>query len=224
MSTQAIPSYNQSQLPPVAGPAAAPAAGKANASLWGCLSGLLLLLLIGAFLGRIWWANQDHIDNVAVGDCVQQTPDDADSPYRIVACEDPASTYKALKLIPSGGNNGDCKEVAGASQSTTNKDNTVCLGEKDVDPAKAVNVAKEGDCLGVQGSKAQRLDCSAKDAQYKVLKLATDVGNITGNAENAACRNVKGTESVYSWNWETSGTSGAIDRMSVDLVLCLGKK
>jgi hypothetical protein len=96
---------------------------------------------------------------------------------------------------------------------------------KDVEPATAVNVAKEGDCLSLQGSKAQRLDCAAPEARYKVLKRAIDVSNIMGNGANNACASVRGTESVYSWNWESSNrTFRNIDRMSVDVVLCLGKK
>lgn len=45
------------------------------------------------------------------------------------------------------GTSGGCSDVAGAFSSVSTGEHVVCLGEKDVDPAKAINVAKKGDCV-----------------------------------------------------------------------------
>ncbi|MFB4317871.1 hypothetical protein [Actinomadura sp. 21ATH] len=189
--------------------------------LWGCAGLLAVILLICAGAYWLWSGNKDHINNVAVGDCVRETPGDENSPYRILPCENPAATHKALRLIPLGASKGTCRQVAGASRSATNDDATVCLGEKDVDPDRAVNVAREGDCLAFAGGAAQRVDCAAKEAEYEVVKRLADVPRPD---EARACAKVPGAVRSHSWTWETQGASGDVSRLKVDAVLCLRKK
>ncbi|GAA2432721.1 hypothetical protein GCM10010191_53430 [Actinomadura vinacea] len=187
--------------------------------MWGCLALLLVAAVVAGGGGYWYWSsNKDHIDKVAVGDCLRQAAGDQESPYRIVSCSDSGAAYKALKLLPSSQG---CREVAGASRQVNNENNTVCMGEKDVDPAKAVNVAKEGDCLSASDSQAERLDCSSPQARYKVLKRRTNVLNTDARR---ACAGVPGAVSAYNWNWESEGKFNSVSKMNVEVLLCLGKK
>ncbi|MEW2356454.1 hypothetical protein [Spirillospora sp. NPDC029432] len=189
--------------------------------VWGCVAVLAVVVLFCAGAYWLWSKNKDHINNVAVGDCLRETRHDENSPYRIVPCDNAAATHKALRLIPLGTSKGSCQQVAGASRSATNDDATVCLGEKDVDPDKAVNVAKEGDCVTFAGSEAQRVDCAAKEAEFEVIKRLADVPSLD---EKRACAKVPRAVRSYSWNWESQGRFGNISRMNVDVLLCLGEK
>ncbi|MFF5259170.1 hypothetical protein ACFY4C_09495 [Actinomadura viridis] len=194
-------------------------AGKSGGSLWGGLAVLLVVaLLVGGGGYWIWSQGRDHIDKVAAGDCLRESAGDQESPYRIVACDDPAAAYKALKLLPLSKG---CRDVAGVSRQVGNDANTVCLGEKDADPAKAVNVAKVGDCLSLGGSQAQRVDCSSPQARYKVLLRRTNV--LEMNARRT-CSSVPGAVSSYTWNMQSTGKFGNLSRMNVDVLLCLGRK
>jgi hypothetical protein len=209
MSTQPVPPQPD---------AAQPAQAK-KASPLGCLVVLLLVLAVGGGGGYLLWAkDKDSLNRAKEGDCLRETRDDKESPFRIVACGDAKAEYKVLKLKPRSA---DCKDVAGAQRAAFNDDNNVCIGDKDADPAKAINVAKEGDCVSMSGGEAQRVDCSAPDAQYKVLKRLTDVLEI--NAKSA-CNGVAGAETAYQWNWQSDGQFSNLSRMNVDLILCLGKK
>ncbi|MEO3815089.1 hypothetical protein [Plantactinospora sp. B24E8] len=162
--------------------------------------------------------DKDHINNVAAGDCLRESRTDRNSPYRIVGCDDAAATHKALAVVDGSGDS--CIHVAGATRSVTNRAGNVCLGPKDVDPAKAVNVAKEGDCLGQNGDEAQRVDCSGADAEYTVLKR---IVGVPAADTKTACDDVPGAVGTYSWDWESELTANILPGV-VDVLLCLGER
>ncbi|MEE6258516.1 LppU/SCO3897 family protein [Plantactinospora sonchi] len=164
-------------------------------------------------------ADEDHINNVTAGDCVRESPGDRNSPYRIVGCDDAAATHKALQVAASS-SDGSCIHVAGATRSITNETGNVCIGPKDVDPARAVNVAKEGDCLGQTGDETYRVDCSGADAEYTVLKR---FDNVLKAETETACDDVPGAVGTYSWDWESELSANLLPDV-VDVLLCLGEK
>ncbi len=176
----------------------------------------VVLLVIVAGVG--WYLNRDNVENAAVGDCASYDASKKDKMYKVVDCTDAAAEFKVLTV--SDGNEQSCKEVAGASRSWTVDTKTVCMGEKDADPLRAVNVAKEGDCLAIKGNDAEKTDCGAADATDKVLKRLSDVSEI---GADSACTDVEGVETLYTWQWTTDGPAGNLD-LNYDVLLCLGPK
>ena len=211
------PQYIGPDGAPVAGPDPnAPAASQPKKKNF---TGLIILgVIVALVFGGIWFANRDKVDNAEVGDCMKLDESDDKSPFTVVDCNDPEGKYKVLKVISDP--NEHCKDIAGASQSSSTDDNdTVCMGEKGVDPATAVNVAKEGDCLVSQGDDAKRVDCASPEATDKVLKRMTDVMNFR---LKQACADVEGATSYYTWTWKSYGGSFNVPSLSADVVLCLG--
>ena len=159
---------------------------------------------------------KDDVDNAKVGDCARDAAD-KDQKVRLVGCADPGAKYQVLAVR---GTSGGCSDVAGASSSVSTGDHIVCLGGKGVDPAKAINVAKEGDCVDLDGSEPQRVACTAEEADHKVLKRVEDVLSFQ---EDGACHGVKGTDRSYSWDWKgDSDLAKKVDGLTVDVVLCFG--
>jgi hypothetical protein len=189
-------------------------------TLW--ISLLVLTSLLAVVAGLVLYSmslDRDHIDNAKVGDCVRDAPDSRTEKYRIAPCADAAAGYKVLALLPA---NSSCLDVAGASRSVDTDEHSVCLGRKGLDPAKAVNVAKEGDCLDViSGGDPQRVDCADPKATKKVLKRVT---RVPGFQVKGTCAQVPGADTSYSWSWETSGDPTGTAGLIVDVVLCLGRK
>ncbi|MEV6928608.1 hypothetical protein AB0M46_29530 [Dactylosporangium sp. NPDC051485] len=179
---------------------------------------VLLLAVVGVALYSKFVLNADNVANAKTGDCVRDAPDDKDKPFRLVACADAGAKYKVLAVMDSGG--GRCADVAGASTSASTDGKIVCMGGKDVDPSKAINVAKEGDCVDLDPAEPQRVDCAAKEADHKVLKR---VQNVLSFQADGACHGVPGADKSYSWDWKgNSDISKKVDGMTVDVVLCLG--
>ncbi|WP_432987198.1 LppU/SCO3897 family protein [Dactylosporangium sp. CA-233914] len=102
--------------------------------------------------------------------------------------------YRVLAVRGSSGRS--CAEVAGASSASTGE-HVVCMGTKDVDPAKAINVAKEGDCVDLDPPEPQRADCGSAQADHKVLKRVT---NVLSFQVDGACHDVAGADKSYSWD------------------------
>ncbi|MGH2628340.1 MAG: LppU/SCO3897 family protein, partial [Anaerolineales bacterium] len=205
--------------PSIFGPAqsAPPQQGEGKKKKGGFGGLIVLVLVAGAIFGGSWFLNRDNIDKAAVGDCVAVDESDTEDPFSIADCADAASSLKVLKLI--SGSSEKCKDVPGASQSTTGDGVEVCMGDKDVDPATAVNAAKEGDCLAISGNDAKKVDCASPEAENKVLKRLTDVSDF--EVKNA-CSDVKDATASYSWKWETKNSVINIPSLSTDVVLCLG--
>lgn len=175
-----------------------------------------LVAAVGIGLYGTLVLNKDDVDNAKVGNCAQDAPD-KDQKVRLVGCADPGAKYKVLAVQRTSGG---CSDVAGASSSVTTDDHIVCLGEKGVDPAKAINVAKEGDCVDLDPSEPQRVACTAKEADHKVLKR---VENVLDFQADGACHSVRGSDKSYSWDWKgDSALSAQVDGLTVDVVLCFG--
>ena len=179
---------------------------------------ILLLVATGLGLYTKFVLNADLVANAKTGDCVRDYPDDTDEPYRLIPCTDATAKYKALDVQPAS--NANCRNVAGASSSVTTDDNTVCLGLKDVDPARAINVAKEGDCVDLDKPEPERVDCASPEADHKILKREENV--LTFQADGT-CKAVKGADKSYTWDWQgTDPTAKKAASLSVDVVLCFG--
>jgi hypothetical protein len=177
--------------------------------------GVLGLIVLGA-IGVYQYLNRDTISHAAVGDCVRDELTDAVSPFRVVDCADPRAYLTVLRLLKPG--EPECKDVAGAAKAITRGDLTVCMGKKDVDPATAVNVAKEGDCLVVRGSTAVRADCGSPTVTHTVLKRLTNVSMVR---VDSPCEDVDGANDYFAWRWDTDGTGSTISLRPADVVLCL---
>jgi hypothetical protein len=179
---------------------------------------ILTIVLVAVVAIGGWFFSRDNVENAAVGDCAAYDQSDENSMYKVVECTEPTAEYKVLTISDS--DEDSCKEVPGASRSWTSNSKTVCMGEKDIDPSRAVNAVKEGDCMVVTGQDALKADCASAEATDKVLKRLTDVSEI---GADRACIDVEGTETYYTWQWTSDSKLGDL-ALTYDVLLCLGPK
>jgi hypothetical protein len=153
------------------------------------------------------------------GDCVEKSDDS------YVKADCATASLRVLERLD--GSSGDCVAVAGVTESfaDTGSNSTLCIGPRDVDPAAAINVAKEGDCVvGVAANAdVHRVDCGDSTAEAVVLRRIENATTIAGTDQ---CSDVPGTSSSYSWDMVTTGDDpyglSSIDKLGVDLLFCLG--
>ncbi|WP_432836549.1 LppU/SCO3897 family protein [Dactylosporangium sp. CA-092794] len=145
----------------------------------------------------------DGISRAAAGDCVDAA--------QVVDCSSAGARFKVLAVLPAAGS---CADVAGAVSFTAAGSRRVCLGPVGADPAKAVNVAKEGDCVDLDPAEPQRVACDSPDADHRVLRRLT---NVPSAQTDGACREVAGADKSYGWDLQ-----GTDDGATVDVVLCFG--
>jgi hypothetical protein len=151
------------------------------------------------------------------GDCVQKSDDS----YIKTDCG--TASLRVLERLEDS--SGHCIAVPGVTESysDTGSDSTLCIGPRDVDPATAINVAKEGDCVvGVAANSVHRVECSDPGAESVVLRRIENATTIGGMDQ---CSSVPGTNSSYSWDMVATGDNkgfAAIEGMGVDLLFCLG--
>jgi hypothetical protein len=153
------------------------------------------------------------------GDCVEKSDDS------YVKADCATASLRVLERLDDF--SGDCIAVAGVTESFSDSgsDSTLCIGQRDVDPAVAINVAKEGDCVvGVAAnSEVYRIDCADPTAEAVVLRRVEDATTIAGSDQ---CSSVPGTSTSYSWDMVTTGDDlngfGSYDGLATDLLFCLG--
>jgi hypothetical protein len=153
------------------------------------------------------------------GDCVEKSDDS----YVTADCA--TASLRVLERLDDF--SGDCIAVAGVTESfaDSGSDSTLCIGPRDVDPAAAINVAKEGECVvGVAAnSEVHRVDCADPTAEAVVLRRIEDATTIAGSDQ---CSSVPGTSTSYSWDMVTTGDNpsgfGSFDGIATDLLFCLG--
>lgn len=154
----------------------------------------------------------------ATGDCVEKSGDS------YVEADCATASLKVLERIEKI--SGDCIAVAGVTESysDTRSEATLCIGPRDADPATAINVAKDGDCVaGMAASSVHRVDCADPAAEAVVLRRIESASTLAGVNE---CSSVPGTSSSYSWDMVATGDDpygfNAVQGIGVDLLFCLG--
>jgi hypothetical protein len=173
-----------------------------------------MVLCIGA-VGSSFQVLTQASETFETGNCV--APDhDGRLPYRHVDCTDPAMTHTVVGVVDRDADR-PCRSVPGASTLFSTNATVVCLGLKGVDASKAINTAKEGDCVNLEGGTAARVDCRDPGARLQVIKRLTDVPEGT----QGPCGGVAGVAETYQWNWTSSDPVDRSDK-SVDVVLCIG--
>jgi hypothetical protein len=180
---------------------------------------IVLVVIVAVGLGLTWFLNRDKVTNAKVGDCISVQGAEADAEYKIVDCTDAGATLKVLKVSDSSDDDAACKNEAGATASYEEGSKAVCMGDKNANPAEAVNVAKDGDCLAVEGQDAKRVACDSPGANTKVLKRLENVSTIN---EDKACDAVEGYTAIYTWTWKSYGGTVNLPSLTDDVVLCLG--
>jgi hypothetical protein len=153
------------------------------------------------------------------GDCVEKSDDS------YVKADCATASLRVLERLDDS--SGDCIAVAGVTESysDTGSSSTLCIGPRDADPAAAINVAKDGDCVvGVAAnSDVRRVDCADPTAEAVVLRRIEKATTIAGMDQ---CSGVPGSNSSYSWDMVSTGDDpyglNSIDKMGVDLLFCLG--
>jgi hypothetical protein len=152
------------------------------------------------------------------GDCVEKSEDS------YVKADCAAASLRVLEKLDDF--SGDCIAVAGVTESFSDSgsNSTLCIGPRDVDPATAINVAKEGDCVtgAAANSEARKVDCADPTAETVVLRRIEDATTIAGTDQ---CSDVPGTSTSYSWDMVTTGDQNglsSLDGLAADLLFCLG--
>jgi hypothetical protein len=202
-----------------------PSPGPQRRSRPGGLTVLAVVMFVAAaavvFVHFYREGNRDDVTNARAGTCVAED-DVREPPYRIVPCPQPEAEHVVLAVV---GDVRQCREVAGASLVfTLGEKKALCLGEKGADPATAINVAKEGDCIAltfppIGGEVPRRLDCSDPAANLRVLKRLT----ATSKFEDS-CKEVPGYVRSYSWDWRDLNPRFPIPDATIDVTLCFGLK
>lgn len=152
------------------------------------------------------------------GDCVQKSDDS------YVKADCATASLRVLQRLE--GFSGDCITVAGVTESFSDSgtNSTLCIGPRDGDPATAINVAKEGDCVvGARASSdVRRVDCADPTAEEVVLRRIEKAPTIGGMDQ---CSSVPGTSTSYSWDMVSTGDRNglsSVDGLAADLLFCLG--
>lgn len=188
---------------------------------WQLALGLLAACVAVAAVAGTVYLMPGAIESAAPGDCASYTRSDTEDPYHTVSCGSSAATFTVLQVIDG---EGTCRTVAGASRSVISTESgarrEVCMGDKGVDPAGAINVAQPGECLSTGANRELRVPCSDPTATSKILKRVDDV---PGTDVATSCEDVPDAISVYSWTWDTDdGTGPAEASFQTDAVFCLG--
>src|SRR5690242_6904358 len=153
------------------------------------------------------------------GDCVEKSGDS------YVKADCASASLRVLQRLDEW--SGDCIPVPGVTESYSDSgsSSTLCIGPRNADPAAAINVAKEGDCVvGVAANAdVHRVDCADPSAEAVVLRRIEDATTIAGTDQ---CSSVPGTSSSYSWDMVSTGDDksglSSLDKLGVDLLFCLG--
>ena len=179
-----------------------------------------IVMIVSGVLGALFLL-PGSIDKARPGDCASFDRSHAQNPYSTVRCGSAAASFTVLQVIDG---DGTCRDVAGATRSTISTESNVrrevCMGPKDVDPGTAINVAQVGDCLTGTTGQERRVPCNDPTAKVKILER---INNLSNTQVNAACDEVAGASSVYSWTWDSDdGTGPAQASYQTDAVFCLG--
>jgi len=171
-------------------------------------------------------------DNAKVDDCLADDGE-ARPPYRRVGCDDGAARYRVLAVADwTGTGPNPCVEVPGASRLYDTEDNKiVCIGDKDADPTKSANIAREGDCLRIQrDADAQRLDCTDPLANFEVLRRLTDVYvselRVPGTPDDGPCSDIPEVATRFAYQWRSEDVTPrapGLPGRHYDLLFCLGR-
>ncbi len=175
---------------------------------------LVLTLAVLAPLAAACSALENVTGSVDQGDCLKKS----DKTFDEVGCDAAEATHVVLERRNS---RDECATVAGVTFSysdyVSGKGSNVCVGDKGADVSKAVNVAKEGDCL--TANQTAKVACTAPDAVDRVLKVVANPNSITKGRE---CDEVPGTESTYTWSLKDPDSAFA--KFSDDVMFCLAPK
>jgi hypothetical protein len=199
---------------------------------------LLILLCVLGLLGKCGQLVVRHFlasgNHAKVHDCLAEDHG-GKPPYRRVSCDGGSAKYRVLKVtgLPHTGDS-PCLDVASASRSyeTTSQHNakTVCIGAKDADPARSVNIAKEGDCLRVErGVDAERADCADPRTHFRVERRIKgySAGGLPGLRGPDICASAPGAVAKYLYKWQSEPEprqSGRTPRgVYYDVVFCLSR-
>jgi hypothetical protein len=167
----------------------------------------VLLAVVGAAVAVSRLADRNDL---AVGDCAVLEG----VAFEKADCADSAAGYVLLEIVSDT----DCVEVAGAVRSVAVDGAEFCFGDKGVDPATAINGAREGDCVTLRGNDARRTPCTSSEATHIVRRRATDVPAV---AVEQACAGVDDPDMSYGWSWSNVETGREPTRY--DVLLCLSR-
>lgn len=204
---------------------------------WYFALGLVLVLgLVGGVCGGGWLLVRQFVagpDQANVDDCLEDDRE-ARPPYRRVSCDDGAARYRVLAVedwTAFGAN--PCVDVPGASRlfELPDDDKIVCIGEKDADPMRSANIAREGDCLRMRrDGEAERLDCTDPQANFEVLRRLTDVVvsdlRAPGSPDDGPCSDVPGVATRFAYQWRSEDVTPRAPNLPgkhYDLVFCLAR-
>ncbi len=187
--------------------------------LW--VAGIVAVVALVVAAGVAGWMSHRResakdVANARAGDCVGSDVN-REPPYRVMPCAADGAEFTVLKMLPRDTGGRECPLVPGAALWFTVGERSACLGKKGVDPATAVNVAQEGDCLAMEDrSEPLRLNCADPRATMVVLRRLHDVSRF-----GSPCEGVPGTTRSHGWNWIAKNPVIRYDA-TIDVMLCLG--
>lgn len=175
-------------------------------------AGVLAVVVVGALAFALVAMSPSA---AKVGDCFEA--DEAGTKTQRRDCADAAANYVVLGITESSR---ACVGVVGAVATFEVDDTLVlCVGEKGADTSAAVNGAKVGDCLLLEGDAAERAECGS--GAREVLEILRNQLRGTGGGADLStkCLAVDGVDAAYSWSLETQPRSLV---GTYDLIFCLG--
>lgn len=163
-----------------------------------------------AFLGM-------RVSAAKAGDCLDAN--ESGNKVERRDCGAAAANYVVLDVKDSSR---ACVDVIGATVTfEVGDDKVLCAGEKGADTGKAVNGAKVGDCLLLDGDSASRAECGT--GTREVLDVRRNQLRSTGGGSDLGlmCQSVQGADAAYAWSLESTKRSPV---GTYDLIFCLGSE
>lgn len=175
-----------------------------------------VIVLVGIVVAISW---SRSAANASVGDCLNFNQQSGN--LRRVSCDGADATFRLYGITDSMA---ACADVLGTTQALQVGDRVYCFGEKGLDPAKAINGVKVGDCVTVSKDDAEKSGCIK--GSYPVLVVLTKQLKSSTSADDLPllCAGKPGAdETTLAYGWSIStGEDQAVGTW--DRVLCLGAK
>jgi hypothetical protein len=141
------------------------------------------------------------------------------STYRPAECSDAAAEFRLLAVTAD---RDSCVDLPGVTRAYAEGGRVYCIGQKDADPATALNGIAAGDCVAIDAGRPVRDGCEG--GTLPVLAVVKDVPKSAGESRDglfAVCERTGATDVRQTYAWGIGAADGA-QGSTWDRLLCLG--